>query len=201
MIKALILTTALLFATDGTQTLTRAERDKAVKELQESQKAFLETTAGLSEAQLNFKPGPDRWSVAECAEHIALAQDLVFGVVTERVMKSPADPAKRESVKGKDEAIITMTPDRSHKFKAPEVLVPTGKLGTTAEALKHFSDSHERIVNYVNSTQDDLRDHFADHPAFGTLDGYQWILLTAEHTRRHTAQILEVKADAGFPKK
>jgi len=198
--KAILLLVAMLFTAQGMETLTQVERDKALSELQESQKAFLNATAGLSEAQLNFKPGPDRWSVAECAEHITLAQDLVFGLVTDKVMKSPADPAKRETVKGKDEAVITMTPDRSHKFKAPEVLVPTKKFGAPAETLKHFDAAHEKIVAYVKGTQDDLRDHFADHPAFGTLDGYQWILLTAEHTRRHTAQILEVKADAGFPK-
>jgi len=34
---------------------------------------------------------------------------------------------------------------------------------------------------------------------FKTLDTYQWILLTSAHMRRHTAQILEVKADPNFP--
>jgi len=37
-------------------------------------------------------------------------------------------------------------------------------------------------------------------PAIGTLDGYQWILLISGHERRHTLQILEVKADPNFPK-
>lgn len=198
--KSILLTIALLFAADGTHTLTQVERDKAVTELQESKKAFLDVTNGLSEAQWNFKPGPDRWSIAECAEHITLSQDLIYGVVTEHLMKSPADPAKRETVKGKDEAVLTMTPDRSHKFKAPEVLVPTKKFGTPAETLKHYDIEHDKVVQYVKTTQDDLRDHFQDHPAFGTLDGYQWMLLMAAHTRRHTAQILEVKADPNFPK-
>jgi hypothetical protein len=34
---------------------------------------------------------------------------------------------------------------------------------------------------------------------FGPLDGYDWILAVAAHTARHTQQILEVKADPGFP--
>jgi len=171
------------------------------QQLDENSERAKQLCSGLSDERLVQRPAAGGWSVAECAEHIALAQDLVFGVVTEKAMKSPADPSKSDAVKGKDEAVITMTPDRSHKFKAPEVLVPSKKFGTPAETLKHFNDAHEKIEVYVKSTQDDLRDHFADHPAFGTLDGYQWILLTAEHTRRHTAQILEVKADTGYPKK
>jgi hypothetical protein len=32
------------------------------------------------------------------------------------------------------------------------------------------------------------------------LDGYEWMLLIAAHSERHTKQILEVKADSNFPK-
>jgi hypothetical protein len=39
-----------------------------------------------------------------------------------------------------------------------------------------------------------------DHPVFKTLDTYQWLLLISAHMRRHTLQIVEVKADPNFPK-
>ncbi|MGI8819654.1 MAG: hypothetical protein ACR2ID_02090 [Chthoniobacterales bacterium] len=39
-----------------------------------------------------------------------------------------------------------------------------------------------------------------DHPALGMMDAYQWLLFNGAHCKRHTAQILEVRADAGFPK-
>jgi hypothetical protein len=32
------------------------------------------------------------------------------------------------------------------------------------------------------------------------LDPYQWLLFIAAHSERHTKQMLEVKADPGFPK-
>jgi hypothetical protein len=32
------------------------------------------------------------------------------------------------------------------------------------------------------------------------MDAYQWLLLNAAHCKRHTAQILEVKADPNYPK-
>jgi hypothetical protein len=65
---------------------------------------------------------------------------------------------------------------------------------------KAFEDSRKVAMDYIGTTNDDLRDHFFDHPAFGTLDGYQWLLLISAHSARHTAQIEEVKADPNFPK-
>src|SRR5215813_10672991 len=101
--KALFLAVALFFAADTTQTLSQEERTKAVAELEGSKKAFLDATKGLSEAQWNFKAAPDRWSIAECAEHIALAEGFIFGRISDGVMKTPLTPEKREATKGKDE--------------------------------------------------------------------------------------------------
>lgn len=201
--KCIFLAIALMLAADGTQTLTQEERDRAVAELEGSKKAFLDATKGLSAAQWNFKAAPERWSVAECSEHIALSEGFIFGLVSERIMKAPANPEKRDAAKGKDEMIVKMLQDRSHKATAPEPIDPA-KHGAMApeESVKLFLDNRAHTIEYMKTTQEDLRDHLFDHPvpAIGTLDGYQWILLISGHTRRHTLQILEVKADPNFPK-
>jgi len=201
--KSIVLAAAIfLAAAPATTTLTQGERDKAVAELEGSKKMFLDATQGLSAAQWNFKPSPERWSVAECANHIALAEGFVFGRITEQVLKSPATPEKREATKGKDELIVKMMQDRSHKATAPEQIDPTKKPMKSEESVKAILDSHAKIEDFVKTTQEDLRDHMFDHPvpAIGTLDAYQWMLLISGHTRRHTLQILEVKADPNFPK-
>ncbi len=184
------------------QTLTQSDRDKGIAELQGSRLAFLDATKGLSPAQWNFKAGPDRWSIAECAEHIALSEDFIFGVIANQVMKSPLAPEKRDAVKGKDDLIIKMMQDRSHKATAPEPIDPTKRPMPAEASVKQFLASRARTIEYIKTTQDDLRDHFFDHPVpvIGTLDGYQWIMLISGHARRHTLQILEVKADPNFPK-
>src|SRR5215813_7088240 len=122
--KALFLAVALFFAADTTQTLSQEERTKAVAELEGSKKAFLDATKGLSEAQWNFKAAPERWSVRECAEHIALSEGFIIGIVTERIMKAPANPEKKDAAKGKDDKIVAMMQDRSHKATAPEPIDP-----------------------------------------------------------------------------
>lgn len=183
-------------------TLSQADRDKAVAELEGSRKVFLDATKGLSAAQWNFKPAPDRWSVAECATHIARSEAYIFGFVSTQITKAPATPEKREAVKGKDESILKILQDRTHKATAPEPIDPVQHPMSYEESVKLFLESRAKTIDYVKTTQDDLRDHFYDHPvpAIGTLDAYQWVLLISGHSRRHTAQILEVKADANFPK-
>jgi hypothetical protein len=201
--KSIVLAAAIfLAAAPATTTLTQEERDKAVAELEGSKKMFLDATKGLSAAQWNFKPSPERWSVAECANHIALSEGFVFGLVTDRVLKSPATPEKRETTKGKDELIVKMMQDRSHKATAPEQIDPTKKPMKPEESVEAILDSHAKIEDFVKTTQEDLRDHMFDHPvpAIGTLDAYQWLLLISGHTRRHTLQILELKADPNFPR-
>jgi hypothetical protein len=183
-----------------TQGLTKEERERAVNELVSTRKLFLDSVAGLSEAQWNFKPAPDVWSVAEVAEHIAVSEDTLLGLVTERLMKSPAQPEKRAEVKGKDAIILEKVVDRSHKAQAPEMLKPTHRWVTEQALVDHFKESRDHTIDYMEHTDDALRDHFFDHPAFGALDGYQWVLLIATHSHRHTLQIEEVKANVNFPK-
>jgi len=79
------------------QELTEADRDKAVQYLATTKKDVLDATKGLSDAQWNFKPAADRWSVAECMEHIA-AYEFVLLVAahserhTKQIEEVKADP-------------------------------------------------------------------------------------------------------------
>src|SRR5215831_7225163 len=120
MLKTMLLAvTMFLVAAPATETLTKDERDRAIAELEGSKQMFLDATKGLSAAQWNFKSAPDRWSIAECADHIALSEGFIFGIVTNQIIKTPAAPEKREAVKGKDESIVKILQDRSHKATAP----------------------------------------------------------------------------------
>jgi hypothetical protein len=187
-------------ATPAPTPLTPEEREVALKSLQATRDAFLKSIAGLSEKQWKFKPAPDRWSVAEVSEHIAVSESTIFGLVQTKFMTSPATPEKRTEVAGKDEIVLTKVPDRSRKAQAPEFLKPTNRWATREEVTKAFEDSRQATMDYVRTTNDDLRDHFGPHPMLGTLDAYQWILLISAHSERHTKQIEEVKADPNFPK-
>jgi hypothetical protein len=180
------------------QSLTQADRDRALQYLESTKQGVLAATAGLSEAQWNFKPAPDRWSVAEVTEHIAAAEDFLMGMVTTQVMKAPARPAG-EDVKAIDDMVVATLPNRSQKKQAPEPLKPTNRYGSPAASLKHFTEARAQTEAFLK-THDDLRDHAIDSPMGKKLDGYEWVLFVAGHSERHTKQINEVKADPNFPK-
>ena len=194
-----VLSGALLFVGVSAfgQGLTQADRDRGVQYLEQTRDAVAASVKGLSDAQLKFKAAPDRWSVAETLEHIAKAEDFIFQNVTDKIMKAPAGPADRDTAKI-DAMVLAMIPDRSHKAQAPPPLVPTSSW-TPAESLDHFLKSRAKTIAFLESTPD-LREHAADSPLGQPLDAYEWLLYIGAHSERHTKQILEVKADPGFPK-
>jgi len=192
-----LLCVLLLLATAFAQQLTQADREKGAAYLQQTEDGVSAAVKGLSEAQLKFKPGPDRWSVAETLEHVALAEDFIFQNINDKIMKAPAGAANRDTVKA-DAAVLAMVPDRSHKAQAPDPLVPTGR-STPAEALARFQKSRTKTIEYLQATPD-LRQHVVDSPLGQPLDAYEWLLFIGAHSERHTKQILEVKADPNFPK-
>jgi len=180
------------------QELTQAEKEHALQYLESTKKDVLDATQGLSEAQWNFKPAPDRWSVAQVMEHIAAGEDFTrVNLIQEKVMTLPGGEPGRD-VKKIDAAVEAMIPDRSRKAQAPEPLVPNNRFGSPEGSLKHFLESRETTEQFLRSTAG-LRDHVMDGPV-GMMDGYEFILFIAAHCERHVKQINEVKADPNFPK-
>jgi hypothetical protein len=181
------------------KTLTPEERSFAIQFMITTRDTLLMDIKGLSTAQLNFKADTSRWSVAQCVEHIALAE-AALTMAYQQGLQGPADPSKRDSVKYTDQQIIHFLTDRSRKFQAPEMLRPVGTFSSFQASLDSFIARRNRNIEFVRSTQSDLRDHFVTFPGLGVLDDYQYILFMVSHSKRHTLQLEEVKASPGFPK-
>lgn len=179
--------------------ISKKERSYATKLLKETEKSLKNQIKGLSEAQLKFKPAADRWSIEDCVKHLAASEDM-FWQMMEGTVKSPANPEKRGEISVTDEQLVQKIEDRSSKVKTTDKLMPENiSYKDTDEAFESFKKKRDKLMEYVKSTNDELRNHVATTP-LGMLDSYQLILFTAAHTNRHTQQIMEVKADPGFPK-
>ena len=194
--KFMVIACSLAAGALSAEPLTQGERDRALSELHATRKRFLDAIANVSAAQWTFKASPEKWSIAQVAEHIAISDEFVFGV-TQQVLKSPAAPGKAD--KKNDEKILVASADRSQKFQAPEPIQPTSRFKSKEELTAFFKNRRDATIDYVEKTPDSLRDHVSAHPVFKDLDAYQWILLIAGHSERHVRQIEEVKAAAGYP--
>jgi hypothetical protein len=179
--------------------LPDAERRVLTDHLAKSSQEFLSSVHGLTPEQWTYKAGPDRWSIADCAEHIALSEDFLRGLIANKVLTSEPSPERIEARKPLDEKVLAMIVDRSFKAQAPEPLKPSNKFNSPQGAVDHFKQSRAETAALAAS-RDDLREHAGENPVFKELDAYQWLLFLSGHTLRHTAQIQEVKDSPGFPK-
>ncbi|HEY7443413.1 MAG TPA: DinB family protein [Vicinamibacterales bacterium] len=177
--------------------ISQSDRDKLIADLERSRKIFLDAIADVkTEAQWNYKPAPDRWSVAECAAHIVAAEEY-FRQNVRDALKSLPLPAAQQSDAG-DAFLAKMIRDRSQRFQAPTALEPTGKVKPKAQTITDFEATRAETLKYVRSTQDPLREHGSGTPP-SISSAYQMLLMLSGHTERHTAQLLEVKASPGYP--
>jgi hypothetical protein len=197
LLLALLVITGLAGTLTSTS-LTSKERKFAANHLKETKNDFLKSVKDLSKTQLDFKTAPDKWSVKECAYHIAIAEKNLWETL-DAAMKQPANPEKRAEIKMTDDQIIKLLEDRSRKFKTTEKFEPQNTpFKTVDEALESFKILRNDHIKYMKNTTEDLRNHVAQLPV-GWIDCYQICLFVSAHSNRHSQQIEEVKTDPNFP--
>ena len=178
--------------------MTAEERSKAVNWLAESRKEFLAAIDGVNEAQWIWKSAPERWSIGEVAEHVALAEAAQFANV-KKALALPANERWEAETKGKTEKLEAILAPRLGRVQAPEPSVPKGGM-TRAQAIERFERQRVEIVKFAKETELPLKEHTVANAFFGPLNAYHWLIYAPLHTMRHDKQIAEVKATAGYPR-
>src|SRR5688572_23900798 len=141
----ILLTAVAVLPLSAAAPISQADREALIKDLERSRMVFLDAIADVrTEAQWNYKPAPDRWSVAECAAHI-IAAEQYFRDNIAATLKTPALPAAQQSTAG-DAVIAKMVRDRTQKFQAPAAIEPTGKVVPKAQAIKDFDAARARSL-------------------------------------------------------
>ena len=197
LLLALLVITGLA-GTVTSISITSKERKFAATHLKDTKVDVLKSIKGLSQAQLDFKTKPDKWSIRECIYHIAISENTLWRLL-QSTMKQPANPEKRSDIKLTDDQVIRMAEDRSRKFKTTQNLEPKNTpYKTLDEALESFKSIRTEHIKYMKTTTEDLRNHIAQLPV-GWVDCYQICLFMSAHSNRHMQQIEEVKADPNFP--
>jgi hypothetical protein len=158
---------------------------------------LLQAARGLSAEQQCFQCAADRWSVADCIEHITVVEDKILKSI-EKSLEAPAT-AEKPDTEGKDRVILDNVPFRAKRVQGPPSVMPARRWRDFDELLGEFEATRERTQRFAASTTGDLRAIAFPHLFFGPLDGYQWLLFLAAHCERHVRQMEEVKSDPAFP--
>lgn len=203
MIRSLLAASLLSPLLLQAEPLSKGERDRAMSHLHATRKQILDFVTPLSAAQYSFKPSPERWSIAECAEHITETEALLRSLAIKSIASLPVDDAKRDARKSADEqrdrTLLTTMTDRSRPASAPNEIRPTGRYPDKAKLLETFKQRRDETIRFIETTPDDLRSRFYKIGS-NESDLYELILVISGHTERHLKQMQEVMASPNFPK-
>jgi len=165
------------------------EKKKLLADLERGRQTLLDVLAGVTEELAARKPAPEKWSILECVEHLAVSEEYLLSQIAVSVHSdTPAISRNREVL------IVQNGLDRKRKFQSPEVGRPTGRFATLARALQEFLAHRQRTILYVTGCGEDLRCRLTTHPMIATVNCYEVLLMIAVHPLRHVKQIEEIKA-------
>lgn len=171
--------------------MTEQEREKALALLARTRLSLRAAVDGVTNEEAHWTPGPDRWSILQYVEHLALSDDGLVGIV-KRVMNEPATPETPEE-RAARESRIRATPMPRGANHAPSALQPPGKFTTIADAMAAFEAARDRSIEFTRTVDGDLRSHFSSHSVLGPMDAYQWLLGNARHVETHSGHIRELR--------
>jgi DinB superfamily len=176
---------------------TEADRKYLVDNLIRDRDEVIQATKGLSKKQWSFKESPDRWSINEVLEHIdrwelifdsRIAGSLAAGKNPERMAKTQPDSTFVNF-------IMEEKPHYSLEYTKPfSYTIPMG-MNDLDSNLAWFLKMRNELIEYVKTTNDDLRMYF--NGMFAT-SIHQTCIYTFGHGDRHLRQIAKIKKDPKY---
>ena len=181
--------------------------DALLQKGQEAKRKVQQEFSGFSPEQLNWKPRPESWSIAQCLEHLIIShntyiQDLAkitsgnfkmslwekfspFTAICGRIMKN----SLQEQV--------------GRKMTAPKKIQPTASdLGKGI--IEEYYNNFDNFLEYISKCrQVDIDKTIITSPiisivTYNLKDAFQFLL---QHEHRHINQAIRVKSTEGFPLK
>jgi uncharacterized damage-inducible protein DinB len=165
-----------------------------VTEIEAVRQTIYDAVAELSQAQLDFKPVPEVWSVSEILSHLNKVErglPKLYAILLQKLEEAGWQPETQGSMLNSlDYAQLDVA---TLKVQAPERVLPQSGL-TKSELLEALKQSRQAVLDAIAPAGDyDLSGVKWPHPALGEINFYQWILFIGKHEQRHLNQILGLK--------
>lgn len=161
---------------------------------------------GLSDNQMSWTSSPDRWSIAQCLDHLAITSrqfnSYFTTAITQGRQKWPvtsALPYKPSWVGGW--LIRQVVPETTRKVPAPKVFRPS-QSALIEGALDNFLNQQSMFLGFVREAQGidynkvRLRSPVTPLMRYSLADAF---VVTVVHGWRHLAQAKRVRDTSEFP--
>ena len=162
--------------------------------------------SNISLEQLNWKPSPKSWSIAQCLDHLIISHNSYFPdlkKITEGTYKmnfwekhSPFSRAWGRILKDQLQEQVR------RKMRAPKIIQPSASK-MSIELLERYYNSLDVFLEYISNCRNvDIDKIIINSPTISIVtyslrDAFQFLI---HHEHRHINQAIRVKSDEYFPK-
>jgi hypothetical protein len=162
----------------------------------------------LSDEQFTWRPGPERWSVGECFDHLAIATGLMVTKARPEVERgrragvTGAGPFRYGMIGGWFVSMMEKPPGK-RRMPSPGNFVPASG-APRAQVLRKYFAALDDFAGALKDSQGLALDKLkaassAKGGAWLRLNLAAWYAATLAHLRRHLAQAKRVTETEGFP--
>lgn len=158
--------------------------------------ALVGDLAGLSEAQLGFRPGPDSWHALEVVEHLVRVEEAI---VLRAAQAKPSRTLGEGLRAAGSMVVLRLVMGAGIRIKAPTKLVLPEGTATLPELLERWDRVREKLrAVLADKTAADLHRPMMRHALCGWLTPKQTLSFLEQHLLHHQRQLARIRgADGG----
>lgn len=187
--------------TYGQRLWTTADQRYTVENLRRTRDALTREVETLTDAQWNFRESPDRWSIADVVEHLAIWEIAWAREIGEGIRNAPRPDLTSNQNAGSQD------PDKYYRdfimedkpHTAPDFARPTGLI-KGKNTLAFFQLKREQVIAFADTTQTDMRAYYERTGSKFPRNMHQVYIYQWGHVDRHMRQIQKVKQHPKYPK-
>ena len=167
---------------------------------------WLALVQGLSPTEANWRPAPDRWSIAQCMDHLNLTTGLLIAPLNAAVITArsrgilESGPFRYGFIARW--FLKSLAPRGSRPVPAPKLYRPASSHLECTAVVSRFQEVQQSFIAAVESADGlDLARIRIASPALALLQlplGI-WLLSAASHMLRHLNQAQGVRSHGQFP--
>jgi hypothetical protein len=189
----------LKVAAQETRLWTEEDRNYLVDNLTRTRDLIITETAHLTKEQWNFKESPDRWSISEVTEHIAIWELLLDHEVS-RALSGGLQPELNKNAKPDSVYLGFILEEKPHisiEYTRPFTYTLPMGLNEGKNNITWFLKLRNESIDYLKTAKEDLRSYYlkASRPNI-----HQVYITIFGHSERHFRQIIKIKSNANYPK-
>ncbi|HEX7959473.1 MAG TPA: DinB family protein [Terriglobales bacterium] len=175
--------------------------DEAGVIAEDAQKTF----GHLNAKQLNWKPSPAQWSVAQCLDHLIVINSTYFPVI-EKIARDGYKPSVQQHLPLLPRffgplVLKAVSPEGKRNYKASSHVLPSSST-IDGDIVARFRAHQQELIRHMKMTENlDLSNTIITSPvaSFATYSMLYAYRIVVAHERRHLLQAQRVMDAMGFP--